>query len=134
MAGFYAEVERIVSIVQAKGLEVAMHYYGLELEIWRPDKSDSYSRVHGRNSGATALKIANFSGIIIGDDFFENTSSQSGIFQSAILLTDSKELVTGDEVRVKRDDGKMQAYKVVSQKGIGQTREVFTQYELSGIL
>jgi len=133
MSSFFSEQERIVKLIADKGLDVVLHYSGMELELWRQDKSDIYSKVHGNRSGGATQKIKDFTGVIIGDDFFESTAKQTGIFQSAFLYTKEGSVLTGDEIRVKREDEKILAYKVESKKERGQTVEIFTQYELSGI-
>lgn len=132
---FVADMERIIKANGERGLEQLLHYHGMDLKLYRREHKNSvYDKVHNKNSGAPVSFLREFVGAIAGDDFFPTTGQQAGIFKKAWLFTDEQDIQPGDEISVVRVDGKRMAYRVEERPRLGQTIEVFTKWELSGIM
>jgi hypothetical protein len=133
---FVSEMESIVRSNGERGLEVLLYYHGLELDLYRQiSRDDVYAKVHNKNAGNPVEKIGNFVGAIAGADFFPVTGEEAPQFKSAWLITyPDKDLKPGDEIRVVRQDGKRLAYRIEETDVKGQTTDVFTKWELSGIM
>ena len=130
---FYAEMERIIAKQGDAGLDHLEHYYGLKLELRRPEKSGVYTRVHGSQAGANTQVIKEFVGVVEGDDFFPASGEFSGGFMAGFLYSREKEVRVGDEVRIVSEDGKIRRYKIVGKESLGLTREIFTKWKLSAL-
>lgn len=133
---FLSEMENIIKANGERGLDIVLNYHGMDLELYRPESKDNvYSRVHARNAGGPVILTDKFTGAIVGDDYFPTTEIQAGIFKKAWLFAkEPRDIRPGDEIRVVRQDGKRMAYRVEEKPSIGQTTEVFTKWELSGIM
>jgi hypothetical protein len=132
---FVAEMENVIRANGKRGLEVLLFYRGLNLELYRQVvRDDVYARVHNKNAGNPVELVDKFVGAIAGDDFFPTTGGEAPQFKSAWLITGDQDLKPGDEIRVVRQDKKVMAYRVESRDSKGQTTEVFTKWELSGIM
>lgn len=132
---FVSEMENIIKLNGERGMELILHYHGLDLELYRQEVRDNvYGKVHNKNSGGPVLLIRRFIGAIAGDDFFPSTMTQAGIFKEAWLFTNEAGLIVGDEIRIFRDDGRRMAYRVEEVPVIGQTTQIFTKYKLAGII
>lgn len=130
---FYSDMERVISEYGDAGLDHLEHYYGLKLSLYRPEKSDVYSRTHGHTAGSPEILIKNFVGVVEGDDFFPSTDGFSGSFQAGFLYSRDKEVKVGDIVSINEKDHKVRRYKIVSRLQLGLTREIFTKWKLSSL-
>lgn len=133
MAGFYAEMERIIKANGDRGLDMVLHYYGIDLEVWRDRKTDVYSKVHSTNSGGAQEKVKCIVGCLVSDDFFPSTDASGPNFIEGFLYCKDTDIMAGDEIRVISDDNKRRAWKVTLPEVIGQTTNVFKHYKLSSI-
>jgi hypothetical protein len=128
---FYSNIEEVLKQYGDMGLEHLMFYAGIELELYRQLKSDVYSRVHGKNSGGGVEKVKDFSGILVGDDFFQSSDSFSGNFVNGYLyITKEEEILIGDIIAIKSTDLKSRRYKIDKEEQIGFTIEIFRKYKI----
>jgi len=127
-------MERIIKANGANGLEHALFYYGLDLELYRPIKRSVYSTVHGRDSGDPIQLVKTMRGIIQSDDFFPSTGSFSGNYNSAFLYTNDDGVLVGDEIKILAEDDKRRHYKITEIETLGLTTEVFKKYKLSNTI
>lgn len=130
---FYQQMEQIIKENGTRGIEHLEFYYGLDLEIHRPTKSDVYNRVHGGNAGGPTNLVKTFTGILHGDDFFPSNDTHSGGFVSGFLYTSESDILVGDTIKIVPVDNKIRRFKIVSKENIGLTTEVFTKWKLSAI-
>jgi hypothetical protein len=133
-ANRYDEMERIIQDQGERGLEVMEYYYGMDLEILRPNrKGDVYGQVHGSDSGGPTNLFKVIRGVLQGDDFLPSNNSHSGNFETGFLFTKDKDILVGDVINIRSRDDKQRRFKVVERQQIGFTTEIFTKWKLSSI-
>lgn len=130
---FYSNAEGILKKVHEAGLEQALFYFGLEINLYRPLKNDVYSQVHNRNAGTTTQLIKTFIGILQSDDFFPSNSQYAGGFEAGFLYTKEPDILVGDTISVKPKDSKVRRYNIDKKESIGNSQEVFLRYTLTAI-
>ena len=127
---FYSNVEDILSVFHANGLKQMLFYYGVEVDLYVPEKGSVYAKVHNSNSGGELTKVDSITVILQSDDFFPTNLSYGGGFESGYMYCEEKEL-SGNVIQVQSKDGKIRKYKIAKRESIGNTKEVFFRYHLS---
>jgi hypothetical protein len=129
---FFEQMENIVKKESRVALELALHYYGIQLKVFQQEQGVT-TQAYGSAAGGEENYSSTIEGILVGDDFFEEDSAFSGGFNEGFLYTISEEKLVGAIVQVDSQDGKARRYRVRSKKSIGTTTEVFTRYELTSV-
>lgn len=128
---FYSNVEDVLSDLHANGLKQMLFYYGIEVDVYVPEKGSVYSKVHGTRAGGELTKLKSIDVILQSDDFFPTNLSYGGGFESGFMYCKEDKLV-GNTIAVKHaQDGKTRKYKIAEKEAIGNTKEVFFRYSLS---
>lgn len=129
---FFARMESIIKDYSTKNLKVLEFYYGIRLVLYRATR-DVHTNVYGAHSGSKATAIAEFTGILVSDDFFTSGPSSAGQFEEGFLFTSYKGITVGDQVHVKSADGKVRAFVIASQETIGTQDTVFTKWKITNL-
>lgn len=130
---FYSEMERVIKNQGDAGLDHLEYYYGIELELRRPTKSNAYGRVHGSQAGTNTAHIKDFKGVVEGNDFFESNRGISPSFLAGFLYTRETDILVGDVIHIKADDDRHTKYKITAKETIGLTTKVFQKWKLSAL-
>lgn len=132
MAGFFKNAEDIVKRISHSGLDVVLHYYGIDIELHRQTK-DVYTDVYGKHAGSKEQFVKLFTGIVVSDDFFVASDAHAGNFESGFLYTQELEIRVGDIISIKSDDKRSRRHKVTLKESIGTQANVFQRYVLSSL-
>lgn len=131
---FYSNMEDVIKNLGEAGLEQVLFYSGINLELFRQSVSGAYGRVHRDNAGGPVRRISEFVGVIQNDDFFPVNGTHAGGFEFGVLYCKIDCGVrVGDEIHVVSEDERIRNYKVVKKVAIGNTKTVFTKWEVSAI-
>lgn len=131
MAGFFYEMEKIIAKNSDSALELALHYYGQELSIYRPMKTDRYSDVYGKQSSGNLNFIETIEGILQSDDFSTSDGMNDANFEEGFLYTKSTDSVlVGDVIKVGRRGGTRE-FLVEAKENIGYSTEMFVKFKIS---
>lgn len=127
---FFGNAERILKTLSARNLKQMEYYYGIPLELYRATK-DIHTDVYGAHAGTKTIKIGEFSGILISDDFFPSGPGFAGNFQEGFLYTSFQGVLVADVLRIKAADGKNRRFKVVTKETLGTQDSVFERYKIA---
>lgn len=130
---FFNDMEKVIKSQGEAGLCHLLHYYGMELELFRQSKANVHSRVHGRNAGQPEKIVKTFVGVLQGDDFFESNTTLSPSFEAGFLYTDESEIFIGDVILIVSDDTRHRKYKITAMETIGLTTTVFKKWKLASM-
>jgi hypothetical protein len=127
---FFANAEKILKQLSARNLKQMEYYYGIPLELYRAVK-DVHTDVYGTHAGTKVVKVTEFVGILISDDFFPSAPGFAGNFEEGFLYTTSKEVLVADVIRIKAADGKNRRFKVATKETLGTQDSVFERFKLT---
>jgi hypothetical protein len=125
-------MEKIIGINSDNALEIALHYYGQELTLFRQQANTAFSRVHAKNAGGDLELVTTFDGILKSDDFSTSDGHYSANFEEGFLFTKEKGILTGDVIKIDAGGG-VRKFLVVKMEDIGYSTDMFVQWKLSNM-
>ena len=129
---FFKNIEEQVGNVTDLGYAHQEFYYGKKFELFRPDKSDIFAKVHNKDANSALAKIKSFVGIGNIDGMFVTDNYNRAHFTEGFLITQETEILAGD-VLVFIGKGGIVRFKVESQSAIGYTTTMFKKFNLSAM-
>jgi hypothetical protein len=134
MSSFFSEMERIIATNSDNALEVALHYYGQNLQLFRAKlaSDNPYGKVHGKEAGGKYECIKKFIGILQSDDFSPTDGYYSGNFSEGFLYTKEKGIRAGDVVEL-ITSGEPRKFRVETPESIGYSTNLFVKFKLSNM-
>jgi hypothetical protein len=125
-------MENIIKNLSKEHLKVLEYYYGIDIELYRPQK-DIMTDVYGQFAGNNYDLLKNFTGIVVSDDFFPSDGVYAGNFEQGFLYTSETDINVADILKLVSSDGKIRRYKIESLDTIGTQDTLFTRYVISNL-
>lgn len=126
-------IEQVLKTQYDAYIKTLIKRYGITIRVFEAAQTESTS-IYGKSAGEVKTTASGeFDVLMTGDDFFSQDNRAAGAFQSGFLVTDNPLVKSGATIELVRDDAKFKKYKVKERQGIGQTKTVFTRYEISAL-
>lgn len=132
MSSFFKGIETSITITTDIAYQQLEYYWGKELELWRPDKNDVYSKVHNKEANNALKKIKVFVGVTQIDNLSVTDTYNQANLQEGFLITQETEILVGDVIIFIGDGGKAR-FKVEKHLDLGFESTMFTKYSISSM-
>ena len=129
---FFKSIEDSIANTNDVAYAKLEFYWGKELELFRPDKSDVYTKIHNKDSNSALKKIKSFVGITHMDTISVSDGYNQVNNAEGFLITQDSDVLVGDVIIFDGGGGRAR-FKIESHMDLGYNSTLYTKYSLSNM-
>ena len=128
-------VENHYASVVPRVLEKLIPLYGVDAEIRKSKKAvdDKYVKVYQVNASSYGDPLPLLKVLVVGDDWTPFDLYSISTLVEGLLYDPSNVVESGDLITIKRKDGLVRRFKVISKEGVGSTTTVVKRWLISAV-